>query len=152
YTGDVGRVQCTTLDSLSHDTHCQLWAKDNSSPAMDAVLTDLCQDQEPGGPYHNICACYLPESIYYDRILEESGERVAQGVKRSSLLPCASGICTGTGDISSDIYYRGSRKCDVCIQVMSTNINADKVSGNVTLRQQCTHVDASYTWDRLIDD
>lgn len=152
YTSDLGSAQCQTLDDFSSDIHCQVWARANAGPTIERRLRQLCADQEPDGPYSNICNCYLPDDIYYNIILERSGDRVASGVKASSLLQCASGLCSGSGTLGEDIFYSGSRRCDVCIQVMTTNINADRIEGGVSLRQQCTHVDATYTWDQLITD
>lgn len=148
YQKRMGEIQCTDLDSLQNDIHCTRWAIDNAGQDMDKMLLNLCRDG--GNP--DICNCYLPEDTYYDIILNESGQRVANGVKASSLLQCASGLCSGSGTIGEDIFYAGSRKCDICIQVMTANINADKIEGGVSLRQQCTHVDASYTWDRFIQE
>ncbi len=152
YDYDTGLVHCTTLDDMTNDQHCQIWAITNAGPSIDDIMRSMCKEEQPGGSHANICNCYLPDDIYYETILEESGNRVANGVRASSLLQCASGLCSGSGTIGEDIFYSGSRRCDVCIQVMTANINADKIEGGVSLRQQCTHVDTTYSWDQLLDD
>lgn len=152
YTPEVGLQQCTTLDDFSNDQHCTLWAKEYNPKIVEERLKFLCQTQLIDGPNNDICKCYFPDDLYFDRIKENVSERVASGIKATNILQCASGLCTQDGSFSADIFYRGSRRCDLCIQVMSTNINAEQIRGNVTLQQLCTQVDASFTWQNLISD
>lgn len=152
YTPIVGFQQCNTLDDFSNDQHCTLWAKEYNPSIIEQRLKLLCQTYPIDGPNSNICKCYYPDNIYFDKIRESVSERVATGIKATNILQCVSGLCTQDGSFSADIFYRGSRKCDLCIQVMSTNINADQIKGNITLQQLCTQVDASFTWQNLISD
>lgn len=151
YTYNIGKDQCSTLDDMSVDTHCQQWAIANRGNDVDTMMHTLCKDTEPG-QYDNVCSCYHRDSVYYDAIVQQrKGDRsIANDVKATNLLQCVSGLCKG-GTPSAEMFYHGNRKCDVCIQAARINVQADRIDGDIKIKQACTHVDSTYTWDDLIN-
>lgn len=162
YPASMGQMQCQSLDDIASDPHCQEWVQtmatrsSSDGQRMDSFLKGLCAS-DPGSQDHmDICACYLSDDIYYKAIMDRHsdpamGKTIADTVRASNILPCASGLCTSQeGTFSPDVYYRGARKCDLCIQAISTNIKADTIQGDINIRQVCTQVDASYTWNDLV--
>lgn len=162
YPASMGQTQCQTLADMSIDPHCQEWVQTMATRSsadgqqMDSLLKGLCSGAD-AKDHMDVCACYLPDDVYYQAIVDrhsdpEMGRTIADTVRASNILPCASGLCTGQeGSFSPDVYYRGARRCDICIQAISTNIKADTIQGDINIRQVCTQVDASYTWSDLID-
>lgn len=155
YTSIRGQEQCTTLDDFSSDVHCQQWAISNRGPQMDQRLFNLCRNA-PTGTYNDVCSCFRPDQVYYDAILEqrrndpELARQIANDVRATNLLQCASGLCI-PGTFSANAFYHGSRRCDVCIQALRTNIQAGgNISGPINIRQVCTQTDVTYTWTDLV--
>lgn len=155
YIQSRGLSDCTTLDDFSNDMHCRYWALGNRGSDIDTKLFTLCADTRPG-TNDEICSCYRPDQVYYDAIIEqrkndpELGRQVANDVRATNLLQCVSGQCK-PGTFSANMYYHGSRKCDVCIQALRSNIQAGgNISGNINIRQVCTQTDTTYTWEDLI--
>lgn len=155
YVQARGQEQCTTLDDFSHDIHCQQWAITNRGPQIDQRLFNLCRDVS-SDTYNDVCSCFRPDNVYYNALLAqrrddpELARQVANDVRATNLLQCVSGLCV-PGTFSANIFYSGSRRCDVCIQALRTNIQAGgNITGNINLRQICTQTDVTYTWTDLI--
>lgn len=163
YDDVIGGIQCTTLADFSEDIHCREWARANRGPELDKRLKTLCkninpQDESIPEKERAICSCYYQDNIYYNEIRHQYLERhndaeatrVANAIQRTNLLQCASGLCVQDGNISAELFYREGRSCDVCIQVASVNVEAEKISGDVRVVQNCTSVRGTFTWQDLI--
>ncbi len=148
YAPSIGRAQCTTLDAFQKDPHCQAWAF--GEPGIESRLQDLCQDA--GDEYMDVCACFLPQKRYYDALRVRYSQRIAEDVRASNLLQCASGLCTGQeGSFSPSLFYQGSRRCDVCIQAVALDLENTTVQGDIVVKQLCTQVDPTYSWEDLLE-
>ena len=155
YVQARGEDQCTTLDDFANDVHCQQWAITNRGPRVDTQLYNLCRNTSDD-TYPTVCSCFRPDQTYYNAILQqrrndpELARQVANDVRATNLLQCVSGLCV-PGTFSANVFYHGSRKCDVCIQALRTNIQAGgNITGNINLRQVCAQSDVTYTWTDLI--
>jgi len=155
YVQARGEQQCTTLDDFTNDVHCQQWAITNRGPGIDTQLYNLCRNT-PDNTYTSVCSCYRPDQTYYNAILQqrrddpELAQQIANDVRATNLLQCVSGLCV-PGTFSANTFYHGSRRCDVCIQALRTNIQAGgNILGNINLRQVCVQSDVTYTWNDLI--
>lgn len=152
YTYNIGNDQCTTVDDMSVDPHCQRWAIENRGTTIDDKMYTICKDTSPGDQYDNVCSCYHPDTVYYDAIVQaKRGDRsTANSVKATNLLQCVSGMCKANTP-SAEMFYHGNRRCDICIQSATVNIQASNITGDSTMKQICPGADISYTWDELID-
>lgn len=148
YPTTIGKIECTTLDDFSNDIHCREWAIANRDSSIDNLFTSLCTSQYP--QHEEICKCYWPDNIYYNAIVKRNNQTTAEALKTTNLLQCASGLCVPDGSFSSSVYYRGTRRCDVCVQSLSVDLAGATIGGNVNLREICTIVDITYTWEDLI--
>jgi hypothetical protein len=148
YTYTLGNAECTTLDTFSNDVHCQEWGKAHKGEMLESRLRPLCA----GSTYqaNSICNCFLPDSVYYDRIASEVGVNAANGVRATKGLQCESGLCPQDGSLSAQYYYYGNRACSYCVQVFDLSLTAQQINLNLNLVQQCATTDASYTWPELI--
>jgi hypothetical protein len=148
YTYDLGLSECSTLDSFTNDIHCQDWAKYNKGEALQRQLTSLCANSTYNDP--SLCNCFLNESIYYNRLVENVGTTAARGIQATRGLQCESGLCPQDGSLSSNLFYYGDRSCNYCIQVFELNLTAETINANINSIQQCVTTDASYTFQDLI--
>lgn len=158
YSNLVGPEQCTTLDDFSNDVHCTEWAIENRGDVIDAMLFDLCKNEYPGSGRDTLCKCYYPDKVYYDDLVSDKRKdippslapRVAESIRATNLLQCVSGLCMQDGSVSSRLYYREGRKCDVCVQAQNIVIEAPSLQGQVYADQVCAQVDITYTWQDII--
>lgn len=149
YTNPVGTAQCTTLEDFTNDPHCRQWAIANKGETMEERIRGLCSNATYDNP--SICNCFLPETVYYNAIVNEQGVRTANAVRATNLLQCESGLCGQDGSISSRLYYYGDRRCDYCVQALDINLTGNNVTGNTIIPiQQCAQTDSTYTWPQLI--
>lgn len=150
YTPTIGSNQCTTLEDFSSDIHCQEWAIENRGIQVDTLIRSLCTGTTT--EYNDICACYRDTSVY----LNELGTlfrqpAIQEGTRTTNTLQCASRLCMGTtGTTSEQLYYREGRRCDICIQPISINIQGS-TTGPINTRTVCLNADITYTWDALLE-
>lgn len=151
YESGLGYQQCSTLDDLSSDIHCQQWAIRNKGPTIDTLVSSLCENTTD--EYPDICTCYRNRDVYYDTIRKlYRSDPIANSIRTTNTLQCSSRLCMGTtGTVSEQLYYREGRKCDVCIQVSNVNIQDSAVRGDIITKQVCIATDATYTWKSLLN-
>lgn len=151
YDNVLGPIECTSLDDFTNDIHCQQWALNNKSPIIEDMMKNLCINTSYDNP--EVCNCFLPNSVYEDRIVTAHNQATLNAVRATNILQCSSGLCNQDGTFSSNLFYYGNKKCDYCIISGDINLIAQGNIDNNTIVQiqQCSSTDSSYTWVDLID-